>query len=231
MVSYSVNNLFAVIARVPSVFADEFCWSVTIASTSAILLTSLSVVWMWLACGNRVARWFLLLVFAICCSLPGSLIGSSLLELSSSTSLSLVHWLFDRTIFAPVIANSLFCFPVSVLFAWFVMQNVPRDVEEHMATEGAGPWMRLYHNVFVAQWRMLLGSLVIIFAICFGELSASQLVVPPGMDTLPRRMLGLLHSGVNDHTAGLTIVSVSLVLVLFSIGYSFFNWNRNSMRE
>ena len=231
IVSYSLANMFSVVARVPSTFVEEFCWSTTIAATSTIILTLVSVLLVWRSTQSR--RWKIMLLgsMAVCCSLPGPLIGSGLLEARSWIDLQSFQWLFDRTVFAPVVANTLFCFPISVVLVWFIFQNIARDADESMATEGASPITRLFQLVVLANGKMLLGSMIIVFAVCFGELSATQLAVPPGIDTIPRRMLGLLHSGVNDHTAGLTIVSVCTVWLLILAGFWLFNWNQKSYNE
>ena len=97
-----------------------------------------------------------------------------------------------------------------------------------MTIEGAGPITRTIQLIVVANWKILLGTAMIIFAVCFGELSATQLAVPPGIDTIPRRMLGLLHSGVNDHTAGLTIVSVCFILLVISVGFCLYGWQQRN---
>ncbi len=228
IVSYSVFNLAEVVIRVPATFADEFCWSAIIATTSTIVLLAVSVLLVRKATKSR--HWKLLLIgmTAICCSLPGPLIGSSLLELRSLIGVPGFHWLFDRTIFAPVVANIIFCFPIAVFLTWFVFLNVAADAEESMTIEGAGPITRTIQLIVVANWKILLGTAMIIFAVCFGELSATQLAVPPGIDTIPRRMLGLLHSGVNDHTAGLTIVSVCFILLVISVGFCLYGWQQRN---
>jgi ABC-type spermidine/putrescine transport system permease subunit II len=60
---------------------------------------------------------------------------------------------------------------------------------------------------------------MITFACCFGELSASQIVRPAGMDTVPRKMLGDLHAGVNELTAGITIVTVLVIVGISATGW------------
>jgi ABC-type spermidine/putrescine transport system permease subunit II len=42
------------------------------------------------------------------------------------------------------------------------------------------------------------------------------MVLPPGMDTVPRRALGMLHAGVDEMTAALTLVTIGFV-ILFAI--------------
>jgi len=223
---YSFGHVWQGVARVPSVFASEIAWSSTIALSSCLLSLTLATLAFWFSIHSKFCRVIFLLSVAICSGLPGPLIGSSLLWLRSIGESSLITWLFDRTIFAPVIANILFCWPVCSVLVWFVLRNTARDSLEHAKMEGASSISRLLRIVVAGNKLGLLGVAIIIFAHSFGELSASQLAVPPGMDTVPRRMLGMLHSGVNDHTAGLTIVIVGFTIVLVAIGSVFLRFNR-----
>ena len=59
------------------------------------------------------------------------------------------------------------------------------------------------------------------FAIAMGDLAATILVAPPGVTTIGMRVFGLLHSGVDDHVAGLCLTSFAMfssiaVLALFA---------------
>ena len=73
----------------------------------------------------------------------------------------------------------------------------------------------------LGNWQVLVGILLLCFAISFGELSASQMALPPGIDTVPRVTLGLLHAGVNERTAAITIVSAALIVCVSASGWMF----------
>ena len=228
---HSIANLFEVVGEVPSQYADEFQWSFLIASVSSLSIVLLAIWLVWNSFNSRFWRAITIVVFAVSCSLPGPVIGSTMLWVRSSIPIELVSWLFDRTIFAPVICNLIFCFPISLILVWFVLCNTARDALEHAELEGVGRWSRLIRISIGGNLAGLAGVLVIIYASCFGELSASQLAVPPGIDTIPRRMLGLLHSGVNDHTAGLTIVNVLFLITSTAVGHVLLYWNVSSRKQ
>jgi iron(III) transport system permease protein len=48
------------------------------------------------------------------------------------------------------------------------------------------------------------------FSISIGELAATILVLPPGVNTLPITIFGLIHYGVDDQVAGICLVLVGL---------------------
>jgi ABC-type spermidine/putrescine transport system permease subunit II len=45
------------------------------------------------------------------------------------------------------------------------------------------------------------------------------------MDTVPRLMLGLLHAGVDEMTAALTIVTVGIILLISIAGWGLIRLN------
>ena len=141
-------------------------------------------------------------------------------------------WLYDQTIFAPVLANVIFCFPIGALLCWFVLRNTATDAQENASLEGASSISNLIRLGVFANAYAFLGIWILTFAYCFGELSASQMVLPPGIDTIPRVTLGLLHSGVDEMTAALTIVTVFFLFVVSGIGCSAI-WlnNRRQVRQ
>jgi iron(III) transport system permease protein len=110
--------------------------------------------------------------------------------------------------------------------SWFVWKNVADDALENARLEAAGGWAQFWRIVVPANWRFVVGTSLVLLVVCWGELSASHLVLPPGVDTMPRRMLGLLHSGVDDRTAGLTIAIVASTMLFTCAGWGMVNWHR-----
>lgn len=55
---------------------------------------------------------------------------------------------------------------------------------------------------------------LVALAIVLGDLAASILVVPPGVITLPIRIFGLMHYGVEDQVAGICLVLVAVFAVV-----------------
>ena len=116
-------------------------------------------------------------------------------------------------------ATFFFCWPLSGLIVWFVFRKTAVDCLENSRLEGAGWFQQLIGLVLAGNKQVLFGCWLISFALCFGELSTSQMVLPPGMDTVPRTTLGLLHAGVDEMTAALTIVTVALIIVVSWLGW------------
>jgi iron(III) transport system permease protein len=57
-------------------------------------------------------------------------------------------------------------------------------------------------------------------AVASGDLAASILVVPPGMETLSRRVFGLIHYGIEDQVAGICLAQVLVFgIIAAAIGW------------
>lgn len=222
---YSIVQFFSAIRRACFDYQGEFIWStiIALASASMILLLATTVS----AMGRRLG-WIKVLfagTLAISFAIPGPLLGMAIASATDSLDGPWFVWLFNYTVFAPVLANFIFCWPLGAMVVWFVFRAIPEDALESARVEGAGTWTRYLLFGVRANWLPLLGSWLITFACCFGELSASQIVRPAGMDTVPRKMLGDLHAGVNELTAGITIVTVLLIVGISAVGWWVVNLN------
>lgn len=214
---YSFSQLLETLDRASHDYTSEFTWTFLIAAASASSILVCALLLSWLARKSIGWQLFFVLTLAISCAVPGPLMGSLIADLFSKTDQPFFTWLYDRTIVAPVMANTWFCWPLAPLIIWFVFRKVADDVLESSQLEGAGGLVQFFRFGLLANLWAVIGCWLISFAFCFGELSASQIVLPPGMDTIPRLMLGLLHAGVDEMTAALTIVTFGAI-VLVSVG-------------
>jgi iron(III) transport system permease protein len=226
---YSFRQFGETMSRAVFDYTDELTWSLLIAVTSATIILILSTIITWSA--RRSLTWQMLFVIslAFACAIPGPLMAILITKLFSLLDFEIAHWLFDRTILAPVWANVWFCWPLASLVVWFAFRKIANDALEHAQLEGAGVSTQFFRFGLAGNPLAIAGCWLITFAFCFGELSASQLVLPPGIDTMPRLMLGLLHAGVDEMTAALTIVMVGIILILSLCGWGIIRLNQRQV--
>ena len=80
--------------------------------------------------------------------------------------------------------------------------------------DGASAWAQLT-RVAMPQRKMAIAvAWWVALAVAWGDLSASILVVPPGVMTLPIRVFGLIHYGVDDQVAGISLCVMAMFFVL-----------------
>jgi len=185
---------------------QEFLWSLLTAAVAASLATAIAVVAAWWA---RAGGWRLLVagsVAAILLGTPGPLVGMSVIQLLNRPEIPGFTWLYDRTIAAPALAQAARALPIVLLIVWHALARFDRMQQEAAALDGCGPWTILWKIILPQRWRAVAAAWGFGVAIALGDVSCSLLVIPPGMDTVARRLFGLIHSGVDDQVAAACLI-------------------------
>jgi ABC-type spermidine/putrescine transport system permease subunit II len=73
----------------------------------------------------------------------------------------------------------------------------------------------------------LYGTMILLWALCAGELTVSILVNQPGGQTLPKPIFNLMHIGESERVAALSLTLFGLVSLAFSIGAALNCLSRN----
>lgn len=159
-----------------------------------------------------------LVVIATLLAIPGPVLGLGIIELLNRPDLPLLGdaltWLYDHSILAPWLAMLLRALPLTTLVLWHALRDVPRDTLRSAATEGAGSAALLLRVALPQRRAALAGAWLAALAIAMADISATILVLPPGMDTLARRIFGLVHYGVDDQLAGVSLLTGLLFVLL-----------------
>ncbi len=216
---FRIEQLPHSITRVFTDYRPEMIWSLLIGLAGATLLISITVILSHVSARQIAWRGFLFGSIVLTLALPGPLIGTSLLKFSQSlTNRMLIH-VFDRTIMGPLIASSLFVWPMVAMLVWQWFRQTNRELLNQSEVDGAGTWSQLFSIVLSGRLLQLLGFYLLALALMLGELSACQTIVPAGMDTLPRLTLGLLHSGVEEMTAAVSLVTATVIGTIACLGF------------
>ena len=211
---WEFSNLGRAIAKSAFEFQNAFLWSTLIALSSASLIIASSVTICFSAKINRYPWWALASLTAFFAALSGPDIGSGLTAFFAQSKNQAVLWFYDCTIGPAVIANLVFCWPMATLVVWFAISQTTKDQMENAELDRIGLLQRIVEFGFRQHWQLFLGIWLLTAAICFSELSASQMVLPPGIETVPQVTLGKLHAGVNETTAALSLLTMGLVVAI-----------------
>jgi ABC-type Fe3+ transport system permease subunit len=193
---------------------DEFGWSLAIALLSANLLLAVAVGGAALAERSRAGRFIFLGSIALLFGMPGPICGLLVGRAWNLLEFEWAWWLADRTILLPVLASCLFCWPLAALLVYLVLRTMPRELNEAAATQGATEWQAFSGIQLMANRTSLLGVWGVLLIVVFGDLSAQQMVAAPGIDTIPRQLLGWMHAGVDELAAATSILVAALVSLL-----------------
>ena len=216
---WQTSNAVLAISKTATDHKDAFYWSAIIALTSSTIVLLTAFASCWLARGRKSYAGTLILVWVALCGCSGPAIGITISQWFAASSLSPVIWLYDQTILPAVLANLFFVWPIAVIGTWAIVSRVPKDQLDHAETENAGALRRGVEFGIRQNASTLFGLWILLGAICFGELSATQMVLPPGIETVPQVTLGKLHAGVDEATAALTILTTGLIVAIAWLGW------------
>src|SRR5439155_11161251 len=97
---------------------------------------------------------------------------------------------------------------------WHSFVTLDRDVLAAAALDGLTP-PQVFRKIAWRQRRpTIFAAWLIALAIAAGDLAWAHLVTPPGLDLLQRRGFGLVHSGVEEQVAAISLLNIIVYAVL-----------------
>lgn len=206
---FSVAHLADAIAKSFSNYRWPLFWSGSIGLLTAITTTGIALVLAWLAIRRKpFSSWVFFPLVAASLTVPYPVVGTLIDSIASSIKLESFRQLWDRSIFGPVVANTCIAFGPVALTLYFAMRQTSQSVLESMKTERAGS-LALFWSLGISANRItIFAAAGIAFLIASGDVAVSFQVLPAGIDTVARSILGQLHSGVDDLTAAISLTSL-----------------------
>jgi iron(III) transport system permease protein len=216
---WSPARTLAVVGAAPRQFATEFQWSVITAVEAATLAVMLAVALVWWSRRGGWRAFPLAVALAVGIAVPGPLVATSIIWLLNRDLPGFI-WLYDRTTAAPALAQAVRALPVAILIVWPALRSVRREVLEAATLDGAGNWTLLARVALPLRRRALAAAWLAGVAVALGDLSYSLLVIPPGQDTIQRRIFGLVHSGVDEQDAAACLfLAAGYAAIVAAIGW------------
>lgn len=185
-------------------FRQEIYGTLVVSAAAAVLGVSSSFALLAVVFGKRpeACGWCWAVVLAL---LPGPLVGIGLTAALRLPGWHALVWLFDQTLFAPIVAAALRGWPLCWIVLVLAWRNVPRSYWETAFLE-AVPRRRFIGKVVWPMTRAPAAvALVLALAHASGELAATLIVIPPGAETVAVRIANLMHTGVRDKEAVLCL--------------------------
>jgi iron(III) transport system permease protein len=151
---------------------------------------------------------------ALGASLPAPLLGVwviAALNRPTESPLALLGMLYDQSLVAPIFVQSVRALPLVSLWLWSQLASVPVELLDAARAEGAGRWTQLRRIALPMRRPGLAAAAVAALAIAMGELSATLLVLPPGVTTISVRVFQLLHYPMDDRAAALCLSIFAII--------------------
>lgn len=163
----------------------------------------------WYSRRSKIARVTTTLVFVLTLATPGSVSGMALVL--AYRDLPVVY---DSAAMV-VLAQTARSLPYAILLLWPFLRSFPQDYLDAAALDGCGPAGQVMRVALPLSWRAIVASWATAFAIGLGELPATNIAYPPGVEPMSVFIWGLLHTGVESHLAG---VALFMLLVVAAAG-------------
>lgn len=179
--------------------------SVTLALGAATLTVALAWALCWLSRTSRPWQAIVLGVVAVTLAAPGPVVGMALL-LGYRT----VDWIYDTPLIV-VFAMSIRALPYAILVLWPFLRGLPSEVFEAASIDGVGPVGQVFRIAIPLSRRASLAAWAVAFVLSLGELPATNLITPPGTQTISLLIWSLLHTGVESHLAAVALVTLATI--------------------
>ncbi len=181
--------------------SEGVVWSAAGATATVALAWALA----WVARKPGPWRWVVAAVVALTLATPGPVAGMALV-----LAYQMVPPVRDSPAML-VLADVLRTLPYALLVLWPAIRTVPPEHFDAAALDGYGEWgqigrvaMPMTRGATIAAWGVS-------FALSLGELPATILVSPPGMNVISQEIWSLLHTGVESHLAGVALVMLAAI--------------------
>jgi len=233
--SWSVLACVRQIASVPGHFGREFGGTAVVAFGAASLVLGIACFLAWRA--RRCPGWQAVAITAVALGLaiPGPLVGAALIQmfnhdlppeitLSDGARKSWLLVLYDETPLAPILAQTIRALPLATMLLWHSFSTLSDDVLAAAALDGLSP-RKVFWKIAVPQrWQAIGATWIVAFAVAAGDLAWAHLVTPPGLDLLQRRVFGLVHSGVEEQVAAISLVVMIAYGILMAFAWLLFRF-------
>jgi len=214
---WSVTALVETVSNVPWKYGEEFGWTGLLAASTATVAVAIALPLAWLARRGGWRSIPAVAVAAVGLSVPGPLIGLGVIWLLDRPFPPGLIWFYDQTLAAPLLALLVRTLPVAILLIWYILRTIADDVLDAAACDGAGGWRQFWWIAVPPRITSLLAVWLVAFSLAAGDLACSILVVPAGVTTVPIRVFGLLHAGVDDQVAGICLVMLAAFILLSAL--------------
>jgi iron(III) transport system permease protein len=217
--SWSAVKCLTEVTTAPRRFGLDFCWTLVVAFASATLalFAGAGLAWQARRGGWRAVPAIGATVLGL--AIPGPLVGVVLIWLlnhdlppeimsADGRPKSWLLVLYDETPLSPVLAQTVRALPLVTVICWYSFRTLSDDVLSAAALDGATPRQVLLRIALPQRWSAVCGGWLAAFAVAAGDLAWAHLVTPPGMDLIQRRVFGLVHSGVEEQVAAISLVNV-----------------------
>ncbi|MFO0871738.1 MAG: hypothetical protein U0935_22670, partial [Pirellulales bacterium] len=203
--TWSPGHAAAILVHVPVEFAEEWWWTGLLSALTATLVTVGVVPLAWWARRSPARAAVGLGLAALVAAVPGPYFAVLVLVGRVRWGGPGFDWLAEQTVLLPVVVLALRAVPVCGALAWQACRTVSPSMLEVAELAGGSPWRRWWQVVWPSRRRAFLAVWLCGWCLAAGDVATTILLVPPRVSTVAVRTFQLVHAGVDDRLAGLSL--------------------------
>lgn len=191
--------------------------SIGLSASSSLFVTTIG----FLTCYSIRSSKILVASISFPLAIASPVIGISLINLYSSTPLY-------NTLLMPILGYALRFLPFSIFIFLAFFPQVQKNLEE-AARIGKAKTSKILRKIFLPLVKGgFLSSFTLILILCLGEIGITQMLAPPGFQTLAMRIETLMHYGNYPHVMSLSIFMLTLIFAVYGVHIWVYKHERGS---
>jgi iron(III) transport system permease protein len=162
-----------------------------------------------------------LIVFPL--AIPSAVIGIALINFYNIIPLPIYG-----TIIMIVLGYIIRFLPFSILIFSAFSPQLSKSIEESAKLSGSGT-AKIFRKIIIPLTKNgFLASLLIVSIFCIGEVGMTQMVAPPGFQTLSNRIDTLMHYGNYPYVASLSIFLLLFIFLFYGLYLVVYRYGRKN---
>ncbi len=192
--------------------------SLKLASAGALLVT---LIGLWSAYGKERRKhgwpdYILLLTFIV----PPTVLGIALIQYYNFPAL---NFIYGTSIIILIAWMGKFSFIASRIIGNGIKQ-IPVSFEEAASVVGIRPVNRFFKISLPLLIPSLFAAFVLAFILCLGELGATMMVYPPGMELMPVKTFTIGANAPQALTSSMTLINLAITILSISMFFILGKW-------
>lgn len=195
--SHATNQLINTLSRLQT----EALWSFLISIGATLITLAASQLLVMKSLKSPGVRGVIFFIMGLIWAIPSPLVGVLCLQAVEAWDWPWLRQLANQSLALPIATMTFYLLPLSFTITFLIVRRTPQPLWDMARIEFSNPVLRWYHSAFRPQliWHLALGWFLMVT--CLNDITATNLVLPAGTDTMARRILGLVHAGVDDQVA------------------------------
>ena len=220
--SWSITQVISRLTSSGFDFRDYLVISYVQSTVACFIATAIASVAAWSVARSKHWSWTLYLTAAVLLAIPGPVLGVIGISVFSRWD-----YIYSDTLIPPIAALTLRTLPLSLLIFWLAFRSLPPAILESAQIDRIGSWRTFLWVAIPLRLTAMSASLLVCFIVSWGDLSASHLLAPPGMESLTTFVFRRLHSNGEGDVAAICLAILLAIILGTAVTYAAGRWQKS----